>query len=123
MDFESVERPLLDIELPEEKTLPTVNLQKLLSGAEIPEEVASPKDSETSSIPSSASTSPASKTNSAMPSPHTTEGRSVDAESELAKLEEEFGEGDRDYTSEEVGGWEFDELEQELRSSNAEENK
>lgn len=124
LDFESVERPTLEIEVPEEKALPTTKLQKCAPGAVVlGDKVASPKKSKASSVDSSAATSPASKTDAAVLSPRITERRSVDTESELAKLEEEFREGNIDYTSEEVGGWEFDELEQELKSSNSEVNK
>lgn len=38
----------------------------------------------------------------------------IDHEAELAKLESEFGKVGVDYTSDEIGGWEFDELEKEL---------
>ncbi|RRT70015.1 hypothetical protein B296_00034035 [Ensete ventricosum] len=38
----------------------------------------------------------------------------LDPESEIAKLEMEFGKVGRDYSTDEIGGWEFDELEQEV---------
>lgn len=40
----------------------------------------------------------------------------LDPEAELAKLESEFGQVYRNYSAEEIGDWEFDELEKELKS-------
>ncbi|KAK8593329.1 hypothetical protein V6N13_043075 [Hibiscus sabdariffa] len=43
----------------------------------------------------------------------------LDTAAELAKLESEFGKVTQDYTSEEIGEWEFDELERELISGDS----
>lgn len=126
VEFESIERPTLEIEFPEEKVIPSEKkLQKSLSGVEGPEEkVASPRDkAEKSSVPTSQAASPKPRATKSPKSKSGATEQPADTESELAKLEQEFGESGRDYTSEEVGGWEFDELEQELRSSLSEGNK
>uniref|UniRef100_A0A0D3EJS2 Uncharacterized protein n=1 Tax=Oryza barthii TaxID=65489 RepID=A0A0D3EJS2_9ORYZ len=88
--FESVERPTLDIEVRRAK-VPT----KEPSPVQVPstpkaETVVSPK-------------SPAKP------------DQPLDLDSELAKLELEFGQVNK-YSPEEISGWEFDELEEELRA-------
>ncbi|KAG7030752.1 hypothetical protein SDJN02_04789, partial [Cucurbita argyrosperma subsp. argyrosperma] len=45
--------------------------------------------------------------------------QTVDAAAELAKLESEFGKVSLDYSTEDIGEWEFDELERELRSGDS----
>ncbi|KAJ6820142.1 uncharacterized protein M6B38_399545 [Iris pallida] len=118
-DFESIERPVLDIEIPDEKViLSEEKVQKSSSKPEVPEEkmVAMKEGTEKSSSPASQPTSPKSKATGPPKSDSVTTERQMDPESELAELEQEFGKANRDYSTEEIGGWEFDELEQELRS-------
>ncbi|KAK8481575.1 hypothetical protein V6N12_007938, partial [Hibiscus sabdariffa] len=43
----------------------------------------------------------------------------LDPAAELAQLESEFGQGSHDYSADEIGDWEFDELERELRSGDS----
>lgn len=47
----------------------------------------------------------------------------LDAEAELAQLESEFGKVNPDYSAGDIGDWEFDELERELRSGDSAANK
>ena len=124
VDFESIKRPKLEIELPEEKVIHSVKPQKTSSGGEVPEEkVASPKGkAEKRGVRASESSSPKSRAIKSPKSAPGTTKQQFDTESELTKLEQEFGEASRDYTTDEIGGWEFDELEQELRSSYPEGN-
>ncbi|XP_077213401.1 uncharacterized protein LOC143848362 [Tasmannia lanceolata] len=99
-EFEAIERPTLKIETPSPK-------------GETPSE----KISENSSSHATqiVETSPL-KGEESQKSALATADQSLDTEAELAKLESEFGKVSRDYSTEEIGGWEFDELEQELRS-------
>lgn len=103
MEFESIERPTLDIENPTK------------------EMDASPSESAASS-----STEQAEKEVSAIkidgpqrPSPKSEPIQILDPEAELAKLESEFGKVNQDYSTEEIGEWEFDELERELKSGDS----
>ncbi|KAJ9175623.1 hypothetical protein P3X46_014163 [Hevea brasiliensis] len=101
-EFESVERPNLEIETP-----PT---PKSETASEKPLEVASPR--KLMQNPSS----PKSGTDVEPKAPAVEEHQMLDPAAELAKLESEFGKDARDYSTEEIGDWEFDELERELRS-------
>lgn len=115
-DFESIERPVLEIEIPDEKViLSEEKVQKSLSRA-VPEEKTVAMKEITVKNSSSQPTSPKPKATEPPKSGSVTPERPMDTESELAKLEQEFGEVNRDYSTDEIGRWEFDELEQELRS-------
>lgn len=116
-EFESIERPTLEIETPSPKE-------------EMSSEESSYKESEESSKGSEESLQKGSlvaETIEAAPSKKEESSKSasdrvdqsLDPEAELAKLESEFGNMSRDYTAEEIGGWEFDELEQELKSGHS----
>ncbi|XP_022742419.1 myosin-11-like [Durio zibethinus] len=96
VEFESVERPILHMETPKDDT-PTEKLQE--------------------------TSSPRPTLELTQPKPDTKENpetqRLLDPAAELAKLESEFGKVGRDYSTEEIGDWEFDELERELRSGDS----
>jgi hypothetical protein len=103
-EFEAIERPDLEMETPTPKveTQSSENPQKTPSPPPIP-------DSET----------PKSQIDEQLKSPAIKAEQVLDTEAELAKLESEFGKVDRDYSTEEVGDWEFDELERELRAGDS----
>ncbi|XP_066305727.1 uncharacterized protein [Miscanthus floridulus] len=102
--FESVERPTLDIEVRKAK-----EPMKDKSGSS-----RSTKDkSEASHSPVQAPSSPKDVPVDSPKSPGKSE-QMLDTDSELAKLELEFGKVNKDH--EEISGWDFDELEEELRA-------
>ncbi|XWS56507.1 hypothetical protein CRYUN_Cryun09bG0091100 [Craigia yunnanensis] len=94
--FESIERPTLEMETPKADT-PT----------EKPLETLSPRPTLESTKPK-----PDIKEN-----PETQ--LVLDPAAELAKLESEFGKVGQDYSTGEIGDWEFDELERELKSGDS----
>ncbi|KAM6582604.1 hypothetical protein CsatB_009606 [Cannabis sativa] len=101
-EFESIERPDLEMENPTQKA-ETSSTSEIIKGSQ-PQ---SPKtDAETHKT----------EQDEHCKSPAAKAEQRLDPEAELAKLESEFGKVDQDYTTEEIGGWEFDELERELRS-------
>ncbi|CAM8954833.1 unnamed protein product [Rhodiola kirilowii] len=103
--FESIERPFLDIESPSPKS-------ESLHSETQPESPSNP--------PSQALGSPkATKSDSSS----VKVGLEVDPDSELAKSESEFGKLGQEYSTEEIGDWDFDELERELQSSEPSESQ
>ncbi|KAF7146988.1 hypothetical protein RHSIM_Rhsim03G0125700 [Rhododendron simsii] len=100
--FESIERPDLDLEHPssEAETPPGMKPDTLLHPLLATESQIAGKDEQ----PNSDEVKPE---------------HVLDTEAELAKLESEFGKVSQDYSTEEVGDWEFDELEKELRASDS----
>uniref|UniRef100_A0A7N1A744 Uncharacterized protein n=1 Tax=Kalanchoe fedtschenkoi TaxID=63787 RepID=A0A7N1A744_KALFE len=100
-EFESIERPLLQIESPHPKADS--------SHSETPPKSESHPRSQALGSPK------ATKPNSPH-SPSVEVEHDVDPDSDLAKFESEFGKLGQDYSTEEIGVWEFDELERELRS-------
>ncbi|XP_057486283.1 uncharacterized protein LOC130772463 isoform X1 [Actinidia eriantha] len=101
-EFESIERPDLEMENPSSEADPP---------GKQPDSPSHP--------PLQATESPKAVKDEHPPSPTIKTEQALDAEAELAKLESEFGKVSQDYSTEEVGDWEFDELERELRSSDS----
>ena len=108
-EFESIERPTLEIETPTPRGPESPSGSKPQRSLSHPTvQVTETKKAETYEHPKS----PAVKSEQVL-----------DPEAELAKLESEFGSVSRDYSAEEIGDWEFDELERELRSDDTAPNK
>lgn len=97
-EFESIERPILEIETPTPMAETPRGKPQESPSHPVQEGVSSPKH-ETPEHPEV----PEAKTQQVL-----------DHETEVAKLESEFGKGAQDDSAEEIGGWEFDELEREL---------
>ncbi|PWA89094.1 hypothetical protein CTI12_AA113230 [Artemisia annua] len=106
--FDAIERPNLEMENPEE-------LEETPEEAETstkPAETQSPRKQKTAEKPETQTQKKEQQAKS--PSAKGGEGQGLDHAAELAKLESEFGKVNSEYTEEEVGDWEFDELEKEL---------
>ncbi|XP_039023468.1 uncharacterized protein LOC120156121 isoform X2 [Hibiscus syriacus] len=88
VEFEAIERPTLELETPRAD----IPIEDIRTTAESTQ----PKHEATEDSPE------------AQPL--------LDHEAELAQLESEFGNGSQGYSANEIGDWEFDELERELRS-------
>ncbi|KAG6763621.1 hypothetical protein POTOM_031049 [Populus tomentosa] len=100
VEFESIERPNLELEAP----IPTADnsSEKALG---------SPSHTSSQNVTTLKSNIDKHPTEPAVEADEV-----LDPAAELAKLESEFGKDARDYSTEEIGDWEFDELERELRS-------
>jgi len=100
VEFESIERPNLELEIPTPKADSTSE-KPLGSPSHISTQNATTLKSNIDEHPKA---------------PAVEADEVLDPAAELAKLESEFGKDARDYSTEEIGDWEFDELERELRS-------
>lgn len=101
-EFDSVERPVLEIESPPPKAESSHN----------DNQPKSPSKPSGGSLGSPKATKPDSSSVTSVNAQ-----LDVDPDSDLAKFESEFGKLSHDQSAEEIGDWEFDELERELLSS------
>ncbi|KAK6933263.1 hypothetical protein RJ641_036157 [Dillenia turbinata] len=119
--FEAIERPTLEMENPTSgaETSSSENVQRSSSDLIAPESIEVEKNGpQNSSHPTTTKTVEVEK-NVPIDSASNKVDQVLDTESELAKLESEFGKVSQGYTSEEIGDWEFDELEKELRAGDS----
>ncbi|MED6168451.1 hypothetical protein PIB30_011617 [Stylosanthes scabra] len=106
--FEAIERPNLEIESPPEKP-ESPHAEKKLDDT--------PAASAPAPAPAQGTEISKTETDKRSKSPSAKGDEIFDHEAELAKLESEFGKVGQDYSGEEIGDWEFDELERELSST------
>ncbi|KAL3645305.1 hypothetical protein CASFOL_010485 [Castilleja foliolosa] len=104
-EFESIERPNLEIENP-----PAKETDILYPGETSGQSVTNPN----TEIKEQGGT-----VDNAGKDDKTVADQVLDPEAELAKLESEFGKIHKDYSNEEIGEWEFDELEREFASGDS----
>ena len=102
--FEAIERPNLEIETPPPKP-------ENESREEVQSSVPQP--------PLEDSKNPKDETGNYLKPPAVKAEQTLDTAAELAQLESEFGKVAHDYSAEDIGEWEFDELERELRSGDS----
>ncbi|GAB2286709.1 hypothetical protein Dimus_021104 [Dionaea muscipula] len=93
LTFEAIERPILEMESPS-----VVGVASIISDKSVEIPSLSVTDAEKEHVESGAPNEEA-----------------LDHEAELAKLESEFGKVSPGYSTEEISGWEFDELEREFK--------
>lgn len=107
-EFESIERPNLEMENPTREA----------------ESSSAEKQKESVSNLTGQATGVTEAVNTGSPKePAFKSEQPFDTEAELAKLESEFGKVNENYSAEEIGGWEFDELERELKIGDSSTNK
>ncbi|KAK1355417.1 GRIP and coiled-coil domain-containing protein 2 [Heracleum sosnowskyi] len=122
VEFEAIERPTLEWETPDDEAEIPVDEEESSSGDNLEEnnyktpEAAKSPESKKIEHPGSPST----KSKQVLAkiehpdSPSTKSKQVLAPEAEIENLESEFGEVNQDYSADEIGGWEFDELEKEL---------
>ncbi|XP_041000390.1 uncharacterized protein LOC121246335 [Juglans microcarpa x Juglans regia] len=103
-EFESIERPILEMETP----TPKAETQSVEKQQKAP---SPPPMQGTETLKAEKDEQPR--------SPAIMAEQMLDTEAELAKLESEFGKVGQDYSAGEIGDWEFDELERELRAGDS----
>ncbi|XP_009121754.1 myosin-11 [Brassica rapa] len=106
-EFEAIARPTLEIETPSPKSV--------ASSPKAPKPSSSSMDAPLESTLTVTQKPEVSETAPTTTTTPTGSSQEFNHEAELAELESEFGKVARDYTADEVDGWEFDELEKELQ--------
>ncbi|KAI9156942.1 hypothetical protein LWI28_014399 [Acer negundo] len=107
-EFESIERPNLELEARTPKSDAPSNEKPLGSPSNPPGSPSNLPVEGTPALKPEKTKHPEARAVKAEPV--------LDPDSDLAQLESEFGKVGKDYSTEEIGDWEFDELERELKS-------